>query len=127
MFAVATGRGAVILTRTGRMARGTLGIDIQCASPIGRGLAAMTACAAAGFVNAVITGDTALGVIGRSNGHAGRVSSIIMVICVGACVLMASFAMAGDAVQAIVDSMRPAAVGELVAGRYLAVGRTVVA
>lgn len=87
----------------------------------------MAAGCAAGLTGAVINGNTTLGVIGRCNGNAGRICAREMGFGIGACILVAYFAMAGDAGQGVVHGMGSTAVGELVAGGRLSVGRPVVA
>lgn len=126
--AVFARHGAVILASTGRMARCALGTDIQrTARPVGSGLAAVAAGCAAGLIGAVVIGDTALGIIGRRDENAGRIGAGEMAVGIGARILMAYFTLAGDAGQGVVHDMGSAAVGELIAGGRLPVGRLVVA
>ena len=79
MCSMFPGSCGIVLTRVGGVALLAITGDIhRTVKPVERGLTAMAACRAAGLVDIIIAGPTALGIVGGSKGNAGRVASVEM-------------------------------------------------
>ena len=128
MSPVLAGGGAVVLARTGGVAVLAVAGDIdRTVEPVEGGLTAVAARRAAGLIDRIIAGRTALGVVGGSKEDAGHTFSVKMERRFSAGSLMTNTAIAVYAGQGIVNRVGAVAVGVLITGRGLSVRRPVVA